>query len=82
MKLTNADKHAIRDLASIAETYANIYEPRFRTIANNAFLDGMTFAALVKYENITPEQITEEICRRVRETSEKVVKEAQHGKYN
>lgn len=80
MKLTNAEKHAIRDLASIAETYANIYEPRFRTVANNAF--GMTFVALVKDENITPEQITEEICRRVRETSEIVVKEAQHGKYN
>lgn len=77
MKMTKAEIEAVRDLANAAETYANIYEPRFRTVANNAFLDGMTFAALVKDENITPEQITEEICRRVREASEKVVKEAQ-----
>lgn len=82
MKMTNAEKEAVRDLARVADTYANIYEPRYRAIAKKAFLDGMTFAALVRDENITPEQITEEICRRIRETSEKVIKEAQHGKYN
>ena len=80
--MTNAEKEAVRDIANTAETYASIYEPRYRAIAKNAFLDGMTFATLVKDENITPEQITEEICRMVREASEKVVKEAQHGKYN
>ena len=82
MKMTKAEIEAVRDLANTAETYATIYEPRFRTIAKNAFLDGMTFATLVRDENITLEQVTEEMCRRVREASEKVVKEAQHGKYN
>ena len=80
--MTEIEKNAVHDIVEMAEKYAKIYEPRFGTIAKNAFLDGMTFAALVKDGNMTPEQITEELCRRVREASEKVVKEAQHGKYN
>lgn len=77
--MTQIEKKEVKDLVAVAETYANIYEPRYRTIAKNAFLDGMTFTAFVKDEQLTPEQITEELCRRVREASEQVIIDAHHG---
>ena len=77
--MTQIEKNVVRDLTRIAEAYANIYEPRYRTMAKNAFLDGMTFTALVKDENITAEQVTEELCHRIRKSTEQIIKEAHNG---
>lgn len=73
--MTNVEKEATRDLVEIAEKYANIYEPRYRSAAKAAFLDGMTFVTLVNNKTLTPEQITEELCRRIRETTAQITSE-------
>lgn len=39
--MTEIEKNTVRDMVRMAEVYGSIYEPRYRTIATNAFLDGM-----------------------------------------
>ena len=73
--MTTTEKEALKDLTKVAEAYANIYEPRYRKAAAQAFLDGATFLTMMKNEMITAEQITEELCRRVREVSERFKEE-------
>ena len=43
--------------------------------AAQAFLDGTTVLTMIENEMITEEQITEELCRRVREVSERFKEE-------
>jgi hypothetical protein len=74
--MTNIEKNTVRDMVRMAEVYGSIYEPRYRTIATNAFLDGMAIHGIGTMKNMTPEQIDTEICRKVREITERLTQEA------
>jgi hypothetical protein len=74
--MTKTERDAIQDLARVAEAYAKIYESRYRKAAAQSFLDGATFLTMMKDDMIEPDQITEELCRKVREVSDRFVKEA------
>ena len=74
-ELSNIEKEAIRDVVTMAEIYAKIYEPRFRNVAKNAFIDGMTFLHLMRDTKVDTRKMNEDLFRLIRDTSERIVKE-------
>lgn len=64
---TMEKRQAIEDLKMIGETYASMYDEKYKKVAAQAFIDGMQFFALIKNEQVTDDMVSERLFRKLRE---------------
>lgn len=64
---TMEKRQAVEDLKKIGETYAIMYDEKYKKVAAQAFIDGMQFFALIKNEQVTDDMVSEGLFRKLRE---------------
>lgn len=64
---TMEKRQAVEDLKMIGETYAIMYDEKYKKVAAQAFIDGMQFFALIKNEMVTDDMVSERLFRKLRE---------------
>lgn len=75
MVMIENEKNVVRDIVRMAEVYGSIYEPRYRAVATNAFFDAMAIHGICIKNDMTTEEIDTEMCRKVREITERLIQE-------